>query len=73
VRACIHRGECSYVYEYLRLYCVSKKRYKNVTLVTHLSFNGSTGKLKLREDMQNYAKLVLRVYNPHQLQMNYVS
>jgi hypothetical protein len=25
VCACVHRGECSYVYEYLRLYCVSKK------------------------------------------------
>jgi hypothetical protein len=25
VRACVYRGECSYVYEYLRLYCVSKK------------------------------------------------
>jgi hypothetical protein len=24
VRACVHRGECSYVYEYLRLYYVSK-------------------------------------------------
>jgi hypothetical protein len=23
--ACIYRGECSYIYEYLRLYCVSKK------------------------------------------------
>jgi hypothetical protein len=72
VHACVHRGECSYT-----SICVCtvflKKRYKNVTLVTHLSFNGSTGKLKLREDMQNYAKLVLRVYNPHQLQMNYVS
>jgi hypothetical protein len=46
---------------------------KNVTLVTHLSFNGSTGKLKLRADMQNYAKLVLLVYNPQQPQMNSVS
>jgi hypothetical protein len=26
VRVCAHRDECSYVYEYLRLYCVSKKR-----------------------------------------------
>jgi hypothetical protein len=26
VRVCVHRGECSYVYEYLHLYCVSKKR-----------------------------------------------
>jgi hypothetical protein len=26
VRACVHRGECSYVYEYLRLYCVSQKK-----------------------------------------------
>jgi hypothetical protein len=26
VRVYIHRGECSYVYEYLRLYCVSKKK-----------------------------------------------
>jgi hypothetical protein len=25
VRTCIHMGECSYVYEYLRLYCVYKK------------------------------------------------
>jgi hypothetical protein len=25
VRACVHKGECLYVYEYLRLYCVSKK------------------------------------------------
>jgi hypothetical protein len=22
---CVHRGECSYIYEYLRLYYVSKK------------------------------------------------
>jgi hypothetical protein len=26
VCACVHRGECSYVYEYLCLYCVSKKK-----------------------------------------------
>jgi hypothetical protein len=26
VRTCIYRGECSYMYEYLRLYYVSKKR-----------------------------------------------
>jgi hypothetical protein len=26
VCVCIYRGECSYVYEYLRLYCVSKKK-----------------------------------------------
>jgi hypothetical protein len=26
VRVCIHRGECSYVYEYLCLYCVSQKK-----------------------------------------------
>jgi hypothetical protein len=25
MRVFIHRGECSYVYEYLCLYCVSKK------------------------------------------------
>jgi hypothetical protein len=25
-KVCVHRGECSYVYEYLRLYCVSQKR-----------------------------------------------
>jgi hypothetical protein len=25
VRVCVHRGECSYVYEYLCLYCVSKE------------------------------------------------
>jgi hypothetical protein len=25
VRACVHSGECSYVYKYLCLYCVSKK------------------------------------------------
>jgi hypothetical protein len=25
VCVCVHRGECSYVYEYLRLYCVSQK------------------------------------------------
>jgi hypothetical protein len=24
VRTCVHRVKCSYVYEYLRLYCVSK-------------------------------------------------
>jgi hypothetical protein len=23
---CVHMGECSYVYEYLCLYCVSKKK-----------------------------------------------
>jgi hypothetical protein len=32
VCACVHRGECSYVYEYLRLYCVSKKNYLKVDL-----------------------------------------
>jgi hypothetical protein len=26
MRTCVHRGEYSYVYEYLRLYCVSKKK-----------------------------------------------
>jgi hypothetical protein len=26
VRACVHRDECSYVYEYLCLYCVSQKK-----------------------------------------------
>jgi hypothetical protein len=26
MRACVRRGECSYVYEYLRLYCISKKK-----------------------------------------------
>jgi hypothetical protein len=30
VRACVHIGECSYVYEYLRLYCVSKKKKEYV-------------------------------------------
>jgi hypothetical protein len=31
-RVCVrvHRGECSYVYEYLHLYCVSKKRYISI-------------------------------------------
>jgi hypothetical protein len=29
VRVCVHRDECSYVYEYLCLYCVSKKRALN--------------------------------------------
>jgi hypothetical protein len=24
---CVHRGECSYVYKYLHLYCVSKKNH----------------------------------------------
>jgi hypothetical protein len=28
VRACVHMDEYSYVYEYLCLYCVSKKRMK---------------------------------------------
>jgi hypothetical protein len=26
MHACVHRGECSYVYKYLSLYCVSKKK-----------------------------------------------
>jgi hypothetical protein len=26
VCVCVHRGECSYVYKYLRLYCVSQKK-----------------------------------------------
>jgi hypothetical protein len=26
VRACVHMGECSYVYEYPCLYCVSQKK-----------------------------------------------
>jgi hypothetical protein len=25
---CVHMDKCSYTYEYLRLYCVSKKYYK---------------------------------------------
>jgi phosphate starvation-inducible membrane PsiE len=29
VCAYVHRGECSYVYEFLRLYCVFKKKYEN--------------------------------------------
>jgi hypothetical protein len=28
VRVCVHRGECSYVYEYLCLFCVSKIKKK---------------------------------------------
>jgi hypothetical protein len=27
VRVCVHRGECSYIYEYLHLYCVSQKNH----------------------------------------------
>jgi hypothetical protein len=26
VCTCIHRGKCSYVYEYLRLYCVTSEK-----------------------------------------------
>jgi hypothetical protein len=39
VRACIHRGECSYVYEYLRLYCVTycKKKIWGVVLVGQIA------------------------------------
>jgi hypothetical protein len=29
VCVCVHRGECSYVYEYLCLYCVSKKKIQH--------------------------------------------
>jgi hypothetical protein len=32
VRACVHRGECSYMYEYLRLYCVSQKKSSKIQL-----------------------------------------
>jgi hypothetical protein len=28
IRACVHRGGCSYAYEYLYLYCISKKLTK---------------------------------------------
>jgi hypothetical protein len=38
---CVHRSECSYVYKYLRLYYIFKKR---LTLLSgkraHLSFDG---------------------------------
>jgi hypothetical protein len=27
VRTCVHMGECSYMYEYLRLYYVSQKKF----------------------------------------------
>jgi hypothetical protein len=30
IRVCVHRGECSYVYEYLSLYYVLKKRVLQV-------------------------------------------
>jgi hypothetical protein len=33
VRAYVYRGKCLYVYEYLYLYCVSKKIYKTVYLI----------------------------------------
>jgi hypothetical protein len=36
VRACVHRGECSYIYEYLCLYHVSKK--KNTRFHADLEF-----------------------------------
>jgi hypothetical protein len=29
VRACIHMGECSFVYEYLYLYCVTSHKKKD--------------------------------------------
>jgi hypothetical protein len=37
----VHRGECSYVYEYLHLYCVSKKKI-------HLHSPVTKGKLDIR-------------------------
>jgi hypothetical protein len=37
---CVHRGKCSYVYEYLRLYCVSKKTtFGNILGITFLNTN----------------------------------
>jgi hypothetical protein len=43
VRAYIHSGECSYVYEYLCLYCVSKKTtYANFSVILQLNlFRGT--------------------------------
>jgi hypothetical protein len=38
----IHRGECSYVYEYLHLYCVSKKRLMHTVLASdEMNLNAS--------------------------------
>jgi hypothetical protein len=36
---CIHRGEWSYVFEYLRLYCISKKK------IPQISYKGFPGLL----------------------------
>jgi hypothetical protein len=35
VCVCVYRAECSYVYEYLRLYCVSKKMWSDPSLTYH--------------------------------------
>jgi hypothetical protein len=44
VHACIHRDECSYVYEYLCLYYVSKKRsYFSNLMSTGLSYSMGYG------------------------------
>jgi hypothetical protein len=35
---CVYRGECSYVYEYLRLYCVSQKNELSIFRICDLQF-----------------------------------
>jgi hypothetical protein len=46
VRVCVHRDECLYVYEYLRLYCVLKKisrehKARDFRLVQSLAWSNS--------------------------------
>jgi hypothetical protein len=38
MHACVHRDKCSSVYEYLRLYCVSKKKMSYLFWQINLSF-----------------------------------
>jgi hypothetical protein len=41
----IYMGDCSYVYEYMRLYCISKKNY---TLPSHTTVIGYKLRKKLK-------------------------
>jgi hypothetical protein len=40
---CIHRGDCSYVYEYLHLYCVTSEKKRNILTEFDLCGQSATG------------------------------
>jgi hypothetical protein len=60
VRVCVHRDECLYVYEYLRLYCVLKKSHVNIRHEILDWFSPSRGVIVLHPVLMYYAlRLVL--------------